>query len=169
MFTCYSNGTLFSYSNSSAAFYRRVIKIKKKFSQYGFTMLIIAVLQAIAVFAIMMPVFVVISLENFPLAISTGTNFLGKLGLIAGILDVWIVASWRLRSLLQYYAHKRMLILLTLNLGSAALVIGVLGLPAFTWHFCHAVKEKFQKSKLISILCLYICLPRGTCSCLNLN
>ena len=98
-------------------------------------MLIAAVLYTIAVFAIMMPAFVVISLENFPLAISTVTNFLGKLGLITRILDVWIVASWRFHSLLQYCAHKRMLILLTLNLGSTALVIGVLCLPAFYMAF----------------------------------
>jgi hypothetical protein len=65
-------------------------------------MLIAAILHTIAVFAIMMPAFVVISLENFPLAISTTTNFQGILGLIAGIFDVWIVASWRFSSLLQY-------------------------------------------------------------------
>jgi predicted metal-binding membrane protein len=87
------------------------------------TMLIAAVLHTIAMFAIMMPAFVVISLENFPLAISTATNFLEKLGLIAGIFDVWIVASLRLHSLLQYCAHKRMLMLPTLDMGSTALVV----------------------------------------------
>jgi hypothetical protein len=98
-------------------------------------MLIAAVLHTIAIFAIMMPAFVVISLEDFPLAISTVTNFLGKLSLIAGVLDVWIVASWRLHSVLQYCAHKRLLMLPTLILGSTALVSGVLCLPAFYMAF----------------------------------
>ena len=61
-------------------------------------MLIAAVLHMIATFAIMMPAFVVISLENFPLAISTATYFLIKLSLIAEIFDVQIVTSWRLRA-----------------------------------------------------------------------
>ena len=100
-------------------------KMRKRFRQHGITMLTAVVLHTIAIFAIMIPAFVVISLGDFPLAISTITAVHGVLGLTAEVLGLWIVVSWRLRSSLRYCAPKKRWMLLTLILWSAALIMGV--------------------------------------------
>jgi uncharacterized membrane protein YozB (DUF420 family) len=102
------------------------LKTKKRFRQHGITMLTAVVLHTIAIFAIMIRSFSAIISGDFPLAVSTITAVHGILGILAEVLGVWIVASWRLRTSLRYCAPKKNLMLLTLTLWLTALILGVL-------------------------------------------
>jgi hypothetical protein len=88
-------------------------------------MLTAVVLQTIAIFAIMIRSFGAIISGDFPVAVSTITAVHGTLGILAEVLGVWIVASWRLRTSLQYCAPKKNLMPLTLSLWLTALILGM--------------------------------------------
>jgi len=102
------------------------LKVRKKFRQHGITMLIAVVLHTITILAVMIPSFGAISSGDFPVVISTIASVHGILGILAEVLGVWIVASWRLRRSLQYCAPKKTLMRLTLTLWFIALILGVL-------------------------------------------
>jgi len=65
-------------------------------------------------------------LENSSLLVTIVAPLHGIMGIIAAVLGVWIVASWRLRASLQYCMPKKKFMLLTLTLWLIALLLGIL-------------------------------------------
>jgi hypothetical protein len=106
------------------------LKGKKKFRQHGITMVIAVVLHTITILTVMLPSFV---LGIIPYISTNATDTIaiiaavhGITGIIAAVLGVWIVASWRLRASLQYCAPKKKIMLVTLTLWVIALLLGIL-------------------------------------------
>jgi hypothetical protein len=102
------------------------LKSKKKFHQHGILMLTAVVLHTITILVVMIPSFRVIASGEFPALVSAVTYVHGIAGVLAELLGVWIVVTWRLRTSLQYCAPKKKLMLLTLILWLTALVLGIL-------------------------------------------
>jgi uncharacterized membrane protein YozB (DUF420 family) len=102
------------------------LKTRKRFRQHGITMLTAVVLHTITILVVMIPSFNAIMEGGFPIIVSTIASVHGVLGILSEVLSVWIVASWRLRTSIQYCAPKKKLMLLTLTMWLAAVVIGVL-------------------------------------------
>ena len=101
------------------------------------------VLHTIAIFAIMIPAFVVISLGDFLLAVSTITAVHGVLGLTAEVLGLWLVVSWRLRSSLRYCAPKKKVDVADVDFVVCCVNYGCCGLPALLHAFAtFAMKKK---------------------------
>jgi len=102
------------------------LKGKKKFRQHGITMLLAVVLHTISILAVMIPSFGAITSGDFPVLVSAIAYVHGITGIIAEICGVWIIATWRLRTSLQYCAPKKKLMRLTLISWLVALFLGVL-------------------------------------------
>ncbi|MBN1244144.1 hypothetical protein JXA31_00960 [Candidatus Bathyarchaeota archaeon] len=102
------------------------LKGRKKLRQHGITMLIAVVLHTISILAVMIPSFGVITSGDFPVLISAIAYVHGITGIIAEVFGVWIIATWRLRTSLQYCAPKKKLMRLTLILWLIALFLGIL-------------------------------------------
>ena len=102
------------------------LKWKKRFREHGVTMLIAVVLHSISIFSVMVPFFGVITLGDFSPVVSAITFFHGIAGIIAEVLGVWIIVSWRLRKSLQYCFPKKKLMLITLISWQIALFLGIL-------------------------------------------
>jgi uncharacterized membrane protein YozB (DUF420 family) len=105
------------------------LKRMKKFRQHGMTMLVAVVLHIITILAVMLPSLATV----IPLVHSNTSTVLtivaplhGIIGIIAAVLGVWIVTSWRLRAPVQYCAAKKKLMCLTLTLWLIALFLGIL-------------------------------------------
>ena len=112
----YSHGKPdFSDRDSFSAFRQCMAKNKERFRQHGIAMLIAVALQAVAIFAIMIRSFDVIIFGDFTVAVFIVTSVHGLLGILAEVLSVWIVASWRLRASIQYCSPKKPVMLLTLT------------------------------------------------------
>ena len=93
-------------------------------------MLIAVVLHTITILTVMLPSFV---LGIIPYISTNATDTIaiiaavhGITGIIAAVLGVWIVASWRLRKSLQYCAPKKKIMLVTLTLWVITLILGIL-------------------------------------------
>ena len=109
------------------------LKRMEKFRQHGMTMLTAVVLHLIMVFTVMLPSFVsaVIPtvLANTSAVVLVIGPIHGTIGIIAAVLGVWIVASWRLRASLQYCGldkSKKKLMLFTLVLWLVSIFLGIL-------------------------------------------
>jgi len=102
------------------------LKRMKKFRQHGIAMLTAVVLHTITILAVMIPSFRAIISEEFPVIILAVTSLHGIIGIMTEFLGVFIVASWRLRTSLQYCQPKKKLMRLTLILWLTALFIGIL-------------------------------------------
>jgi hypothetical protein len=102
------------------------LKWKKKFREHGVIMLIAVVLHSISIFGVMGPSFGVITSGGFSATVSAITYIHGIAGIIAEVLGVWIIVSWRLRTSLQYCAPKKKLMLTTLISWLIALFLGTL-------------------------------------------
>jgi hypothetical protein len=102
------------------------LKWKKKFREHGVTMLIAVVLHSVSIFGVMFPSFGVITLGGFSLVVSAITFVHGIAGIIAEVLGVWIIISWRLRKSLRHCAPKKKLMLITLISWLIALLLGIL-------------------------------------------
>jgi hypothetical protein len=106
------------------------LKRMKKLRQHGITMLVAVVLHIIMIFAVMLPSLVSsvipLILVNSSTAVTIVAPLHGITGIIAAVLGVWIVTSWRLRASLQYCAAKKKLMDLTLTLWLIALLLGIL-------------------------------------------
>jgi uncharacterized membrane protein YozB (DUF420 family) len=106
------------------------LKRMKKFRQHGITMLTAVILHVIMILAVMLPSFILgvipLILANTSFALTIMAPLHGIMGIIAAVLGVWIVASWRLRTSLQYCMPKKKLMLLTLTLWLIALLLGIL-------------------------------------------
>jgi hypothetical protein len=109
------------------------LKRMKKFRQHGIAMLIAVILHTITVLAVMLPSFVSavipLILANTSAVVTVVAPLHGVMGIIAAVLGVWIVASWRLRASLQYCGlgkSKKKLMLFTLILWLIALFLGII-------------------------------------------
>jgi uncharacterized membrane protein YozB (DUF420 family) len=109
------------------------LKRIQKFRQHGITMLAAVILHIITVLAVMLPSFVLgvipLIFDGASFALAMVASFHGIMGIIAAVLGVWIVTSWRLRASLQYCggsAPKKKLMRLTLILWVIALLLGIL-------------------------------------------
>jgi uncharacterized membrane protein YozB (DUF420 family) len=102
------------------------LKRMKKFRQHGIAMFTAVVLHTISILVIMIPSFSVIIPGSFPVIVLAVTSLHGILGILTEILGVFIVASWRLRTSLQYCTPKKKLMRFTLILWLSALILGIL-------------------------------------------
>ncbi len=102
------------------------LKAKKKFREHGIAMLIAIVPHTISIFAVIVTSFSFITSGGFSANISTLTYFHRISGIIAEVLGVWIIISWRLRTSLQYCAPKKNLMRITLISWLVALLLGIL-------------------------------------------
>jgi len=89
-------------------------------------MLVAVVLHTISILAIMVPSFGAVTSGDFPIVIPTIPSVHGITGILAEVLGVWIIASWRLRTSLHYCAPKKKLMRLTLIVWLTALLLGTL-------------------------------------------
>jgi hypothetical protein len=106
------------------------LKRMKKFRQHGMTMFTAVILHVIMILAVMLPSLVLgvipLILTNTSIVVTIVAPLHGIMGIIAAVLGVWIVASWRLRASLRYCIPKKKLMLLTLTLWLIALLLGIL-------------------------------------------
>lgn len=106
------------------------LKGRKKFRQHGMTMLLAVVLHTITILLVMMPSFVSGFIPYFSTNISDAVSIIaivhGATGILAEVLGVWIVTSWRLRKSLQYCTPRKKLMRFTLILWLIALFLGIL-------------------------------------------
>jgi len=106
------------------------LKRKKKFRQHGITMFAAILLHSVTILAWMIPSFS--GLFTAPGAISLvdlltiGIIVHAIAGMIAVILGVWIVTSWRLRVDVKTCFAKKNIMRVTITLWIIALAIGII-------------------------------------------
>jgi hypothetical protein len=109
-----------------------------KFRQHGVIMAYAVFVQVAAVFAIMVPSFV---LAVLPLYIISNTLELTSLvsliheitGGLAFVLGVWFVASWRFQKSFSGCFNKKRLMLVTMTVWLIALTFGITLYSIFNW------------------------------------
>jgi uncharacterized membrane protein YozB (DUF420 family) len=106
------------------------LKRRKKFRQHGIVMFAAILLHAVTIFAWMMPSFSrlfiypgAISLEDL---LTVGIIIHALTGVIAIILGVWIVTSWRLRVDVKTCFAKKNVMRVTITLWIIAMAIGII-------------------------------------------
>jgi uncharacterized membrane protein YozB (DUF420 family) len=105
------------------------LKRKKNFRQHGITMFAAILLHTVLILTWMMPNF---SLFTSPGAISltdlltVGIIIHASAGIIAIILGVWVVTSWRLRVDVKTCFAKKNIMRVTITLWIIALAIGII-------------------------------------------
>ena len=116
-------------------FFGYTLKKKQKFRQHGLTMLCAVVLHAITIFAVMVPSFVggfsppgAIDFSNMLVVIAMVH---AVTGVIAFILGVGLVTSWRLRKDLKPCFAKKQFMRVTIMIWMIALVLGIV----LYWYF----------------------------------
>lgn len=114
-----------------------ILKARKKMWLHGVTMLVGLLLHFISIGAIMVPSFVG---GIIPFAASSPTDATVLLsfvhaatGIIAPILAVWIIATWRLRKSLEYCTPKKKFMKVTLAVWLVALLSGFALYLSFYW------------------------------------
>jgi uncharacterized membrane protein YozB (DUF420 family) len=107
-----------------------MLKRAKKFRYHGIAMLAAVVLHLTVIFALMIPSFfltvIPIISANAASALALIAPFHAIIGIVAAVLGVWIVASWRLRTSLQYCTPKKRIMLVTFTLWVITLLLGIL-------------------------------------------
>jgi uncharacterized membrane protein YozB (DUF420 family) len=104
------------------------LRTAKKFRKHGITMLAAVVLHAIIIFAWMIPSFGLfvspspINLADLLTAVIIVHAFTGVVALILGI---WLVASWRLQTNMTTCFAKKNVMRVTITLWLTALTIGI--------------------------------------------
>lgn len=114
-----------------------VLKKQQKFWLHGVFMLVAVVLHFGSIFAIMLPSFV---LGVLPYMVSAPFDLLmvvsvvhGVIGIVAPILAVWLIVSWRLRKATTYCVQKKKWMRVTLIVWLVALFSGFLLYSGFYW------------------------------------
>ncbi len=103
-------------------------KRQKKYRQHGFLMLSSVFIHLISILVIMVPSFnaIVFIETGIPTYIIALSIVHGVLGLLAFLLGLWIVASWRLRTSLQYCAPKKKVMRVAIILWMTAIILGTI-------------------------------------------
>ncbi len=103
-------------------------KRQKKYRQHGFSMFSAVFIHLITIIVIMIPSFsaIVFFETGIPTYISALSIVHGVLGLLAFLLGLWIVASWRLRTSLQHCAPKKKFMRITIILWITSIVLGAI-------------------------------------------
>jgi uncharacterized membrane protein YozB (DUF420 family) len=104
------------------------LKGKKMYRQHGMVMLTAVVLHIITILVVMVPSFA--SFFSAPGSIVFDLIVIvslvhAALGVIAVILGIWLVASWRLRKDMQMCFAKKKIMLGTLTLWVTAILLGI--------------------------------------------
>jgi uncharacterized membrane protein YozB (DUF420 family) len=106
-----------------------LLKTTKKFRQHGITMLTALVLHAVIVLAWMIPslsLFISPSSINLADTITVIILVHAFMGVVAIILGVWLVGSWRLRADMRTCFAKKNVMRVTITLWLIALVLGII-------------------------------------------
>lgn len=114
-----------------------ILKAKQKMWLHGVVMLVGLLLHFISIGAIMLPSFV---LGIIPFAASSPTDATVLLsfvhaatGIIAPVLAIWIIATWRLRKSIEYCTPKKKLMKVTFVVWLIALLSGFAMYLSFYW------------------------------------
>jgi len=106
------------------------LKRRKKFRQHGITMLLAVVLHTIMILLVMIPSFVIGFIPYFSTDVLDTISIIaivhGTMGILAEILGVFVVTSWRLQKSLRYCTPRKKLMRVTLILWLTALFLGIL-------------------------------------------
>lgn len=105
-----------------------VFKRQKKFFEHGYLMLTSVILHLAMVFIIMIPSFnsVIFIESGVPLIITLLNVVHGIPGVVAIVMSLWLLTSWRLRDSLQYCAPKRKIMRATYISWLTAVVLGLI-------------------------------------------
>jgi uncharacterized membrane protein YozB (DUF420 family) len=106
------------------------LKRQKKFRRHGIYMAAAVVLHYITIIAVMIPSFVLAVVPEFiipaPLEeISLIGLFHGIGGIIAAVLGVWLVASWRFKTDMKPCFKKKLVMRFTITVWIIALLLGI--------------------------------------------
>jgi len=102
---------------------------------HGIFMLSAVALHLVTIAVIMVPSFIIITLEELPMLIVAFSSFHGIAGLITAILGIWIVGGWRLRQSTKFCAAKKKFMLATFILWLTTLFFGVILYFVLNWTF----------------------------------
>lgn len=110
-----------------------MFKKKKEYRKHGLLMFTSVILHLVTVAVIMIPSFTAIVFieTGIPLELLTLSVVHGVSGAIALVLGIWIVASWRLRTSLQYCAPKRKVMRATIISWIISIALGIIVYFAF--------------------------------------
>ena len=108
-------------------------KRRLRYRVHGIFMLSAVILHLAAIFAIMVPSFIAITIEKPSTLITTIAPLHATAGTITAILGIWIVGGWRLRQSTQYCAPKKKFMLATLILWSATIAFGIIFYFILNW------------------------------------
>jgi uncharacterized membrane protein YozB (DUF420 family) len=106
------------------------LKRMKKYRQHGITMLTAVVLHITVILAWMIPSF--ISFFSAPGSINLADMIVlttlvhAFMGIAAGLLGIWLVASWRLRKDMKTCFAKKNIMRVTITLWIIAVVLGII-------------------------------------------
>jgi uncharacterized membrane protein YozB (DUF420 family) len=99
-----------------------------KFRRHGITMLSAVTLHIIMIFGIMVPSFSVIAFTQTSIStlIVSLVMIHATFGAITALLGIYVVASWRLRTSLQYCQPKKKIMLTTFILWLISISLGII-------------------------------------------
>jgi uncharacterized membrane protein len=111
--------------------YGYVLKQKLRFRYHGILMSTALILHLIMSVYVMVPSFVWAVIPEYiiskPLSLTSVVGLIhGILGLVALLLGVWIVASWRFRKNIQGCIRRKKTMLKTIVIWIASLVLGII-------------------------------------------
>lgn len=103
------------------------LKVRKKFRQHGIVMLTAVVLHTIIILAWMVPSFSASVPGSINLADIIVVTILvhAFMGIVADLLGIWLVASWRLRADMKTCFAKKNLMRVTMTLWLITLFLGI--------------------------------------------
>jgi hypothetical protein len=109
-----------------------------KFRQHGVVMATAVFVQLAAVFAIMVPSFIVAVFPHYIVAhplklVSVVSLFHEVTGALAFALGVWFVGSWRFRKNFKGCFNRRKPMVVTIVIWVAALIFGIALYTIFNW------------------------------------
>jgi hypothetical protein len=107
------------------------------FKQHGRIMALAVVLHLIAIFAVMVPSFLLAVIQQYIIPHSFGMISILSLihvplGIIAASLGVWFVVAWRLQGLKGCFNRKRKM-LLTMAVWLVSILLGMTLYALFYW------------------------------------
>ena len=107
------------------------LKRKSKFKQHGIVMLSAVILHAITIFAVMIPSFAIALIPEYiiknPSDIVSILSILhGPLGLVAFLLGLWLVSTWRLRKDIRKCFARKNIMVATITIWITTLILGIM-------------------------------------------